>query len=291
MNQLLTVFTPVYNRGYIIGQLYASLCEQTCRNFEWIVVDDGSSDNIDELMDGFIKEGKIKIRYFKQKNQGKHVAINTGVSHADSPLFFIVDSDDSLTPDAVEWIAENSVPLLDNPAYAGLSGIRITPDGRKIGGGPDFGRIDVYAPQIRDKFKITGDLAEIYKTDVLRQYPFPVFDNEKFCPEALVWNRIARKFKMRLIHKGIYVCEYLPDGLTARITRLRRESPRASMTYYAEHFRNNISLKSRIKAAINFWRFSLNPYRREYRMLNPISILCYLPGKFMAWNDSRSVKK
>ena len=109
---MVTIFTPTYNRAYIIGKLYGSLLEQTDRNFEWLIVDDGSTDNTRELIGSFIREDRISIRYFRQENGGKHRAINRGVREAAGELFFIVDSDDQLTPEAV---ARDCLPLRNGP--------------------------------------------------------------------------------------------------------------------------------------------------------------------------------
>lgn len=277
----LSVFTPVYNRAYIIPRLYESLCRQTDKDFEWIVVDDGSTDNLYEQITAFKAEGRITIRYFLQSNAGKHTAINLGVREAKGRYFIIVDSDDFLTDDAVEWIHHTSVLIDNDNRFAGLSGIRIKPDGSKIGGGGDFGNIDANAIDIRLKHGVAGDLAEVFKIDIMRQYPFPVFKNEKFCPEAMVWNRIAEKYMLRYCHRGIYVCEYLSDGLTAKITLLRRNSPCASMTFYSELYHKPIAMTWRLKAAINFWRFALAPYMKSYDMLSPLSLLAWIPGRLI----------
>lgn len=281
----ITIFTPVYNRAYIISQLYHSLCRQTSKDFEWLVVDDGSTDDIDNLMAQFQAERKIQIHYIKQQNGGKHRAINRGVKEAHGELFFIVDSDDYLTDDAVEWIHHTTELIANDDRFAGLSGIRITPGGSKIGGGGDFGNIDANAIDIRLHHGVVGDLAEVFKTDILRQYPFPEFDGEKFCPEALVWFRIARHYMLRYCHKGIYVCEYLGDGLTAKIVQLRRKSPQASMLFYSEHYHDSIPVVWKIKAAINFWRFQLAPYSKRYKMTSLLALLTWLPGKAMALFD------
>lgn len=285
----LTIFTPVYNRAYIISHLYQSLCRQTSKDFEWLVVDDGSTDNIEELINGFISENKIKIRFFKQENGGKHRAINKGVLEAKGDFFFIVDSDDYVTDDAVEWVNQTAELIKNNNEFGGLSGIRITPDGKKIGGGTDFGNIDANAIDIRIKHSITGDLAEVFKTKVLREYSFPEFNDEKFCPEALVWNRIARKYKIHYCHKGIYVCEYLPDGLTAKITSLRHRSPIASSVYYSEFTRLDIPFAQKIKGAINFWRFYEPQTRPHIKPINPLlNLFGYIPGKLMRLKDKRA---
>ena len=288
---MVTVFTPTYNRAYILPELYRSLCNQSCQNFEWLIVDDGSSDNTSQIVDEFLKEGKITIRYFQQSNGGKHRAINKGLKEAKGDWFFIVDSDDRLTPDAIEWIINQGDDIKDNPDFAGLSGIRIYPDGRKIGGGNDFGTIDSNAIEIRLKYMVAGDLAEVFKTEILRQYPFPEFEGERFCPEALVWNRIAHKYNLRFIHKGIYICEYLGDGLTANIIKVRRNSPRASMTYYSELFNTPLPLLQKIKAAINFWRFAQISKIKGFKMYHPLSLICIGIGNLYRLNDSMSINK
>lgn len=283
----LTVFTPTYNRAYMLPQLYESLLRQTCHDFEWLIVDDGSTDDTESMVQKWAADGEISIRYFRQTNGGKHAAINRGVAEARGELFFIVDSDDYLSEDAVEWLWKAYAGIRGDARFAGVSGTRIRPDGSRIGGAFPRPVIDSDAINIRLTHGVKGDLAEAFKTDVLRQYPFPVFEKEPYCTEALVWHRIARRYRMRYCDKGIYVCSYLGDGLTAKITRIRRRSPRGSMLYYSEHFHDKIKLQWRLKAAINFWRFQLMPYNREYRMLTPLSLMAYLPGKLFSLIDSR----
>lgn len=288
----LTIFTPSYNRAYILPKLYDSLCNQTCKDFEWLVVDDGSNDNTRALFDKWVIEAPFYIRYYIQENGGKHRAINKGVSLTENELFFIVDSDDHLTPNAVEWILETYKGIENNQLYAGLSGLRITPDGNKIGGGADFDTLDTDALSLRLVHNIQGDMAEVYKTDILRKYPFLEVPGEKFCTEALVWNRIAQKYKLRYVYQGIYICEYLPDGLTAGIMRVRRNSPIASMTYYAEYAHLKLSVVQRFKGCINFWRFAPTHFYykvKEYKMLNPMSLLAWPFGVAMRLNDMRNL--
>lgn len=282
---LLTILTPTYNRAYCLNNLYESLCRQSNCDFEWIIVDDGSTDNTHQVVGKWMVEQRINIRYIQQSNGGKHRAINRGIKIANGDFIFIVDSDDYLSDDAVEWINKEAYGIKNDSTFAGISGIRIRPDGTKIGEGENFGVIDSNAIEIRLKHNIKGDLAEIYKTDILKKFPFPEYDGEKFCPEALIWFRIGRLFKMRYIYKGIYVCEYLDDGLTAKITRIRHQSPKASMLYYSEHFHDLIPLKWKLKAAINFWRFQDSSYGFKYKMLSPLSLIGYLPGKIMAILD------
>lgn len=260
---LLTVFTPTYNREHLLGRVYASLQKQTCRDFEWVIVDDGSTDNTETVVKGFIAEADFPIRYFKQSNGGKHRAINRGVREARGEVFFIVDSDDSVSPNGLAVIAEEYRNVRHDCSFGGVSGcmashrgVAITPNFPSLR--PDVeneNSVDCNALEIRYKYNVKGDLAEVFRTSALREFPFPEFDGEKFCPEALVWNRIAQKYKLRYFDRIIYHRDYLPDGLTKRIVRIRMDSPMASTTHYSELNGYDVSFAQKLKAAINYWRF------------------------------------
>lgn len=283
---MLTIFTPTYNRAYILPQLYESLCRQTCKDFEWLIVDDGSTDNTEKLVKMWIDEERITIRYFKQPNGGKHRAINRGVSEAKGEMFFIVDSDDQLLPNTVEWIIEKSLEIIHNPEFAGISGLRVNPNGEKIGGENDFTQIDADAIRIRTKHHVTGDLAEIYKTDVLKRFPFPDIPGEKFCSEGLIWNRIAMAgLKLRYCYEPIYVCEYLGDGLTAGRVKCRRDSPEYSMLLYTEGLKNPaISFCTKVKYGLLYWRYSeksTKGFISKCRMISPIYWILSVPAFFI----------
>lgn len=219
---MITVFTPAYNRAYRLPTLYASLQRQTCMDFEWIIVDDGSQDNTRELVSNWLKEeNPFPIRYFYKENGGKHTAINLGVEKANSDWFFIVDSDDHVTDDAVEKI-HKWVQGVDSPMIAGVSGTRMYQNGKTIGqcGVSEGSYIDAKNTQ-RKKFHLEGDKAEVYRTDILRQYPFPVFPGERFLGEGAVWTAIARDgYQIRWYSYPLIVGEYLQDGLTAHASDL-----------------------------------------------------------------------
>lgn len=287
---MITIFTPTYNRAYILHQLYESLCRQTCKEFEWLVVDDGSSDNTEELVRGFIEEHKITLRYYRQQNGGKHRAINKGVGLARGELFFIVDSDDYLTDDAVEWVKSEYGNICEDSRFAGLSGCRQTPMGERIGGELPFERRDCNMLDLRMKYGVAGDMAEVYRTDVLRKFPFVEIEGEKFCPEALVWNRIAQEYIMHWVNNGIYVCEYLPDGLTAHITRIRMKNPKTAKLYYSELYNSDIPFLQKVKSAINFWRFALcadSTFVEDLGQIGVKALLLFPFGWIMHLNDLR----
>lgn len=233
---MVTVFTPTYNRGYIIHKLYESLCAQSSYDFEWLIIDDGSTDNTKNKIEDFIKEKKIPIKYIYQANGGKHRAINNGVQQANGELFFIVDSDDFLTPDAIESIIFQWGKITNKNNYAGLCFRRINLNSNKIIG-QDFINFESDSTSIELSYiyKITGDKAEIFRTKILKLFPFPEIKGEDFVPEALIWNRIAYAgFKLKCINKGIYFCEYLPDGLSKNFSRNLKKNHNGFRLFYKE---------------------------------------------------------
>lgn len=253
---MITVFTPTYNRAYCIENLYRSLLRQTDGDFEWVVVDDGSTDNTEELISSFIADNEIRIVYLKQANGGKHTAINRGIELAKGELFVIVDSDDYLTDDAIAVIRTVGEPIADDDSYAGVIGLRRHPDGTLISSGMISDSVDATTLDLRFTHAIKGDLAEVVKTEVLKKYKFPVFSGERFSPEALIWNRIANDgLKFRMVNKAIYCCEYLSDGLTANIVKVRMKSPCGTTLCYSELSAMRVPFVQRFKAAINYWRF------------------------------------
>ena len=283
----ITIFTPIYNRATFLLRLFDSLVKQTYKNFEWIIVDDGSSDNIRDVVNALQKKGKLDIQFIHQKNGGKHRAINVGVELAKGELFFILDSDDILPPNALELVVKYYEEIKNDSSFAGVSGIDGYFDGRIIGSGLPLEVLDSNSIDIHYKYHVIGDMKEVFRTSVMREIPFPEIENEKFCPEDLVWNRIAQKYKLRYFNKVIYNVEYQPEGLTAKIVKIRMKSPIASTICYGEMLDLDIPIKSKIKAAINYWRFYLcikNKSKAE-KKIAPLWI-CLLPvGLFFHIKD------
>ena len=223
---MISIITPTYNRAYILGNLYESLKQQTDMDFEWIVVDDGSVDETEELVNDWQQEkNAFELSYYKKTNGGKHRALNFGIPKAKADFIFIVDSDDRLTKDAVacanSWVKE----IEDNKELAGGAGLRGYPDGKRIGDYPkDKKYVDVKNSH-RNRYHLDGDKAEIYRKELLIQFPFPEFENEKFIGEGAVWNTIAKAgYKVRWYNKIIYVGNYLTDGLTKHVSELRKKN-------------------------------------------------------------------
>ena len=290
---MITVFTPTFNRAYLLSRVYESLLLQNNSNFEWIVVDDGSEDETEKLIQSFVLEKKIAITYYKQDNKGKHFAINKGVQMAKGELFLILDSDDALPQGSISQVLEKYNTIKNNTLIGGVAGRRNYSDGIIVGKGI-FEDMISNSLDIRYSHKVTGDLVEVFRTSVLKEFPFPEIENEKFCPESLVWNRIAQKYNLLFFNSGIYTTEYLPDGLTAKIVKIRMNSSITSMMCYSELATYSIPFVQKVKATLNFWRFSFNSNNSFYKktqMINPIlSLFCIPLGYGMYLNDKRKWK-
>ncbi|MCR5672079.1 MAG: glycosyltransferase family 2 protein [Butyrivibrio sp.] len=279
----LTVITPTYNRGNKLSALYRSLVSQTDQGFDWLIVDDGSSDETSDIVKKWEEEKKISIRYIKKDNGGKHTALNVGIASIDSPWTFIVDSDDYLTEDAVETIRKKA-ETDDGHDICGLAFLRKSSTGSfltskqvpKDGYKSDF-------INCRYGLEIRGDMAEVWKTSCLKEYPFPEYDNETFCSEDVVWIELAGKYKMRFYNIPIYICDYLEDGLT-RSRRLQNlNSPKGVMHRGEVQLQAGLPFKFKCRAMLYFlvygrvagYSYSELFERSEHRAL---FILLFLPS-------------
>lgn len=230
----ITVFTPTYNRAYILESLYHSLQRQTFLDFEWLVVDDGSSDETQKLFAGWCgEENPFPIRYFKQENGGKCRAINRGLKEARGELFFTVDSDDYLTDDALEKVAKWETELPNDQKYCGFVGNRgvtatQTPNRLFEGGYLDGTALDRYTV-------VDGERAFVFYTDIHRQYLYPEFPGEKFLTEAVTWDCMAHDgYKMRFYNDIIWIWEYKDDGLTRAGYKVFLDNPQGTGLFFRQ---------------------------------------------------------
>lgn len=216
---MITVLTPTYNRGYIISELYQSLKKQTNKNFEWVIVDDGSTDDTEKIVSKWIIEkNDFAIIYIKQENGGKHRAWNRGVKYAKGNYIFVVDSDDYLSEDAIEKICEWIKEIEGNDHYAGVGGLKVKKNekGDLNWKRPDNGYIDATQIECR-KLGLPIDKAEVVRTDLMKKYPLPEFENEKFISEGAFWQTLIQEgYTFRWYLEPIYFYEYLEDGLTKK---------------------------------------------------------------------------
>jgi len=214
----ITIFTPTYNRIELLTRLYHSLKKQERVNFEWLIIDDASSDDTQEHVSKWIAQGDagFPIRYFRQEHGGKHRALNKAFELAEGNWFFIVDSDDYLTESATKLVEIWAGEVEGREDIAAVSGLRLV--GGEIGGGTPVFKNGMWVEAgnlERMKYNLGGDKAEIYRTEIIKNYPFPEFQGEYFVTEAVCWDAIAADgYKIRWYNEVIYICNYLEDGLT-----------------------------------------------------------------------------
>lgn len=210
----ITVFTPCYNRSGHLRQLYESLLIQNHKDFEWLIVDDGSTDNSKQLIEGFINDDILKIKYFYKNNGGKHTAINYGVKKAKKGLFFIVDSDDYLVENAIELHFNAWQAIRSNSKIAGIIGLSKFRSGEIVGDSFLKENWQIPFADYYLKYNLTGDKSIAFKTDILEQFPFPEKVGVRFVFEAVVWHEMAKKYDVICLNNVIQIKEYLEFGLT-----------------------------------------------------------------------------
>ena len=290
-NKLVTVLTPTYNRKKELYKLYQSLINQTSNNFIWLIVDDGSKDNTEEAVKEMLKENKIEIMYKKKENGGKHKAINFGMRYVNTPLTFIVDSDDWLTKDAIENIEKinNKFYIKNDIPLCGYSFLRQYPDG-KINGKkfPQNEEISDYV-SMRINRNDVSDKAEVWFTEILKENPFDEFSGEKFLGEDILWIKLATKYKMVYINKAIYIGNYLSDGLTNNRRKNNIKSPKGCRARAKVFLDSKANFKTKIKATLQYDIYSLfakekiidsqNSHKISCIVFFPISYIIYVYWK------------
>lgn len=204
---LFTVFTPTFNRAHTLARPYESLRRQTFRDFEWLVVDDGSTDGTAAAVEGWRGASEFPIRLAVQENRGKHVAMNRGAAEALGRFFLPLDSDDEALPDALAVLREawEGIPEEARDGFSSVVGRCAYPDGRPVGRPFPREVLDVNGIEARYRFGITAELWGFVRTDVLRRFPFPERPERTRIPESLVWDRIAVHYRTRFLDRIVRV--------------------------------------------------------------------------------------
>ena len=293
-----TVMTPTFNRAHTLPRAYVSLQEQTFRNFEWIVVDDGSTDHTPELIEEWRARSVFPICYVRQENLGKHIARNRAVTMARGRFFVGLDSDDWLLPTALHRLLEmwETIPVERREHFLGVVGRSALPDGTKIGTDLPSHFLDSEEIELRWRFRITGDNAGMSRTEILRAFPMPSFEGERFVPEAVVQNRIAQRYKTRYFDEVIKICEYQEGGLTTQSRLIRMHSISASLLYYGELLAvsDRLDRRARLRASANFARYALHagrPLRRTPGGTGRWTWLAGLPAGVLLWAGDRRLAR
>lgn len=276
----LSIITPTYNRAELLYNAYEALKMQTSKDFEWIIVDDGSKDNTKEVIKNFILQKKIPIRYYYKKNGGKHTAVNLGVKKAKGELMLILDSDDVLVLEAVKIIIDDWNLYSENDKICGLSYNRKIINLKTKKSKLNYKYIISDHISFRYNRGVEQDRVEVYRLDIMKKYPFPEYKDEKFLSEAVVWNTIAYTYNTVYINKDIYKCEYLPNGLTANSIKSRVNNPNGALANYAIMMNKPFKVSLRIKYSIlynAFLKFANKMISEETIKKNKILIILTKP--------------
>ena len=249
----LTVFTPTYNRREKLKRLYGSLVEQTNKDFEWLIVDDGSDDGTDELILSFQNENKLDIYYIKQENGGKMRAHNKGAEFAGAPLFVCLDSDDYFTKTAVDDILTLWSGNTDE-SVAGIVAHKGSDESHVLYGEafPLSGRSSLrglYGKGFR------GETTLCFRTELIKKYKFPEIEGENYVPEDVVYDRIDDGHEYLILDKILTVCELVSEGLTDRVELLREKNPTGWFIYYYQRSLSKAPFLLRLKYTGHYLRF------------------------------------
>ena len=254
---LLTILTPTFNRGHLLSKCYESLLKQSNNNFEWLIVDDGSTDDTEAIVTSLIDKKEINIRFLKKTNGGKHTAVNFGVREISSLLTLILDSDDYLAIDAVEVIEKTFNRFKGNSSICGFTFLKQYPDGRIMG--DRFPQEGIYNfIDLRVNYKVSGDQCDVFFTNILKRFPFSEYAGEKFIGESTSWIRMANEYDMVGINHPIYIAEYLDGGLTKLGKRFRLNAPYGGMEYSNLCMQKRCCFKRRIHSSILYSVYALS---------------------------------
>lgn len=235
-----TVFTPTYNREGTLPRVYESLAAQTLRDFEWLIVDDGSTDGTEALVARWAAEADFPIRYVRQANGGKHVAWNRGLEEARGELFLGLDSDDGCVPEALErfWHHWQSIPDAERPAFSAVTALCVNSRGELVG--EEFPRspLDSDPLELQFRWKVDGEKWGFHRTSVLREHPFPVIEGQRHVSESIVWDRIAERYKTRYVNDRlrIYHDDFGADNLMTTVSDAAATAP-----MFREVFRDRLA--------------------------------------------------
>ncbi len=284
---LLTVLTPSYNRAHTLEALSDSLLAQSESDFEWLVVDDGSTDGTASLMERLATNWGARLRYVKKDNGGKHRALNHGIALARGAWQFIVDSDDLLPPSSLASI-KALMPRAAASDIVGIMGLRVDTRGAVIGESLPLRASPIDTASLAFLHGVRGDKAEVFKSEILRRYPFPEFEGERFLTESVVWHRMARDgYKFALTNEPLYICEYLAGGLSDKSLELRLKNPVGNLLYYREALELPFPAWRLLREGVNYARFLWHgkEIARGIRALSPrrrfLAALC-LPAGWLA---------
>lgn len=249
---ILTIFTPTYNRAYTLHNCYESLKRQSNKEFIWLIIDDGSSDNTEDLVRSWIAENIVSIQYYRQENQGMHGAHNTAYNMIDTELNVCIDSDDYMPDDAVEkivsfWKEHGSEEI------GGIVGLDCSTSGEIIGTELPKNIKTSSLFNLYNKYGVKGDKKLVYRTKLTRKYPYPIYQNEKLVPLSYKYYMLDQEYELLLMNEALCCVEYLPDGSSKNILKQYKVSPKGFRFYRMEMMKlPNTPFLFKFKQAVHY---------------------------------------
>lgn len=279
----LTVFTPTYNRAHTLGRTYESLCRQTCRDFEWLIIDDGSTDGTASLVAKWIEEDKISIRYIHKENGGLYTGYNTAYANIDTELSVCIDSDDYMPDDAVEIII-NHWHKYGGPQYAGITGLDFTLDGSPIGGYFPENLTEGHLIDLTIKKIHRGDTKQVMRTDLMKRFiPMTGFAGEKNFNPIYLLLQADNLLPSLILNQNLCFVEYqVKDSMSANIYRQYLNSPHSFAKMRRLEMRlNRNTLRNLIRVAIHYNSSTIIGREKDWLRTSPrkaLTLLTRLPG-------------
>lgn len=273
----LTVFTPLYNRINTLKRTYESLKRQTSKDFVWLIIDDGSTDNPYEIIKEWIKiNNGFEIKYVYKENGGMHTAHNTAYENIDTELNVCVDSDDYMPDNAVELIV-NCWNENKNKGYAGIIALDFADSTKKV--------IGKELPADKESTTLMGyynnggfgDKKLIYRTDIIKATPpYPVFDNEKYVALAYKYHLIDEKYELKILNECVCIVDYQMDGSSTNMYRQYVRNPKGFAFWRKEQMKHSINIKQKFKACIHYVSSSLIAKNKHFVKESPEKFLTLL---------------
>lgn len=269
---ILSIFTPTYNRAHLLEKLFLSLQEQDSR-FEWIVIDDGSTDNTEEVIQEFIKRADFPITYIKKENGGKHTAHNRALEFAKGDLFMGVDSDDWLANDAVKKALRFSHKLIESDC--GFLAYKEDAHGNILSCAiPEMENQHFKANAAISRLSASSEFCFIFKTAVLKKHPYPIMGTETFIGECVLYDALELAgYTVCLCPEVLEACEYQMDGLTVNINHIMKQNPLGYCYYFMQRIDLVSSLRERLIVCGKYHAFCFfagknkTPYTGKHRIL------------------------
>ena len=274
----LTVFTPAYNRAHTLPRTYESLCSQNCKDFCWLIIDDGSIDNTAQLVKGWMeKDNGFKIQYIYKENGGMHTAHNMAYENITTELNVCVDSDDCMAEDGVAKILKKWDEVKDS-GYAGIIGLDADMNGKIIG--KSFPK-SMKETTLMGYYAMggAGDKKLVYRTDIIKKYPpYPVFEGEKYVALAYKYRLIDQDYKLAVLPQVLCNVEYQEDGSSGTMWKQYLKNPKGFAFWRKICMRYPESKKRKIVDCIHYCSSSQIARNKGYIRKSPARVMTFFCG-------------